>query len=503
MKRLAFILCFCAFPFIAMQAQDSFDDILKSAMQEFNAVVKGARDEYQKVREEADREYAQAIKEAWDEYSAFKAIEAPKEKPVVPVKYEKKEQQQPSRKLPVKENRVVEAPKPKKVVPVAVPLPVEEKEAPSAFVPVKKEEQAALHRFSFYGSQLEVAAGAEHKFTLRSLSEENIANAWASLGHEKYKGLLESCLKVRSSENMCDWAYLTMLNKLSDSLFGGRCNESTMLAAYLFAQSGYKMRLAKSGSTLYLLYSTNYTVFSKNYWKVDGDSYYLYGGNATSVNICRAKYDKEQSMSMQITKSPRFVAKSSGNRALASKRYPEAAVSVYANKNLLEFFNDYPAAGIGNEKWTVHANAPMSAEVKASLYPTLKKAIAGKSEIDALNCLLNFVQTAFVYEYDDKVWGEDRVFFAEETLYYPYADCEDRSILFARLVRDLMGLDVVLLHYTGHLATAVKCTQRQQGDYVTVGSANYLVCDPTYINAPAGNSMPEVAQMGVTVIKLN
>ena len=28
--------------------------------------------------------------------------------------------------------------------------------------------------------------------------------------------------------------------------------------------------------------------------------------------------------------------------------------------------------------------------------------------------------------------------------YYPYSDCEDRSILFARLVKDLLGLDVVM-----------------------------------------------------------
>lgn len=56
--------------------------------------------------------------------------------------------------------------------------------------------------------------------------------------------------------------------------------------------------------------------------------------------------------------------------------------------------------------------------------------------------ILNWVQTGSEYEYDDKVWRHDRAFFAEETLYYPYCDCEDRSILFSRFVRDLLGLDV-------------------------------------------------------------
>ena len=88
---------------------------------------------------------------------------------------------------------------------------------------------------------------------------------------------------------------------------------------------------------------------------------------------------------------------------------------------------------------------------------------------------MNFVQTAFVYEYDDKVWGTDRSFFADECLYYPYCDCEDRSILFSRLVRDLLGLDVVLIYYPGHLATAVKFSSEVSGDYITYDGARYTI----------------------------
>jgi hypothetical protein len=49
----------------------------------------------------------------------------------------------------------------------------------------------------------------------------------------------------------------------------------------------------------------------------------------------------------------------------------------------------------------------------------LREHIKGYSEKEAVERLLNWVQTAFVYEYDDKVWGHDRAFFAEESLYYP------------------------------------------------------------------------------------
>ena len=121
-----------------------------------------------------------------------------------------------------------------------------------------------------------------------------------------------------------------------------------------------------------------------------------------------------------------------------------------------------------------------------------------------MNILLNWVQTCFVYGYDDQVWGKDRAFFPAETLYYPYSDCEDRSILFSRLVRDLLGLDVLLLYYPGHLATAVCVDEGQlRGDYLLYNNRKFMVCDPTYINAPAGATMPKMNNNEAKVILLN
>ena len=144
----------------------------------------------------------------------------------------------------------------------------------------------------------------------------------------------------------------------------------------------------------------------------------------------------------------------------------------------------------------------MSEQTKSSLYPRLRAAIAGKSQREAANVLLNFVQKAFDYGYDEKIWGQDRAFFAEETLYYPYSDCEDRSILFSRLIRDLLDLDVVLVYYPGHLATGVHFDEDGPGDYLTVGGCRYIICDPTYIGAPVGRSMPNLEDAAVQAILL-
>ena len=137
------------------------------------------------------------------------------------------------------------------------------------------------------------------------------------------------------------------------------------------------------------------------------------------------------------------------------------------------------------------------------LYPGLRKAIRGKSNLEAADILLNWVQTGLEYEYDDKIWGQDRAFFAEESLYYPYCDCEDRSILFSRLVRDLLGLDVALIYYPGHLATAVCFDSDVSGDIMLINNRKFVVCDPTYIGAPVGAQMPGLEYDKAQAIVLN
>ena len=124
------------------------------------------------------------------------------------------------------------------------------------------------------------------------------------------------------------------------------------------------------------------------------------------------------------------------------------------------------------------------------------------NELDAANLLLNYVQIAFEYKTDDEVWGRERAFFPEETLYYPYCDCEDRAILFSRLVSDLLGLEAILVHYPGHLATAVHFNTDVKGDYFEVDGKRYIVCDPTFFNAPVGKTMTTMDNRKATVYRI-
>ena len=173
----------------------------------------------------------------------------------------------------------------------------------------------------------------------------------------------------------------------------------------------------------------------------------------------------------------------------------------------MDFYSTYPTSFIGDDimtRWAMYANTPMDAITSSLIYPQLRRQMEGLSQLEAVSRLLNMVQTGLEYEYDDKVWGGDRAFFAEESLFYPYCDCEDRSILLTRLVRDLLGLKCILVYYPGHLASAIEFSEGNvKGDYIMYKGHKYIIADGTYINAPMGKTMPEMDNATARMIVLD
>lgn len=75
-------------------------------------------------------------------------------------------------------------------------------------------------------------------------------------------------------------------------------------------------------------------------------------------------------------------------------------------------------------------------------------------------------------------------------------------MLYATLVRDLLGLDVVLLDYPNHIASAVHFTEEVSGDYIQLENGHkYIICDPTYIGAPIGSCMEQYKKVAPEVIR--
>lgn len=469
---------------------------------DFDDFRKQMHQDYQAFRKEILENYANFVRNPWSEVKLSPPEEKPQDEKIKPFVIDDK-----GGKAVIpdfdKDNKEQKSQPVISILPVPQPLPM-----PEPVAPIKENRDVNQYRnFTFFGTEMKVRWSDDCKFQLRGTDENSIADGVELLSAEKYNNLLYDCMQLRKQYQLSDWAYYLMLKEVSATLLGKDTNEATLLMAMLYFQSGYKMRLALADTKLILMICTQFYLYGHSYYVIDGSSYYLMEGNYQNVNICEASFKKEQEMSLVMTESPRFASDNSEERTITSMVYPEIQASVSVNKNLLDFYSTYPSSYFNNDfmtRWAMYANMEMQPEVREKLYPQLKALIEGKSQRDAAGCILRWIQTGFEYEYDDTVWGYDRAFFAEESLFYPSCDCEDRSILYTRLIRDLMGLKCVLVYYPGHLACAVCFTEEVEGDHIDVNGDRYTVCDPTIMGhgAPVGWTMRGMDNSQASVIVL-
>ena len=490
-KNIFLIIGILCSTFSGIHAQNDFDEWRKQSNQDFEAFKAKSEQEFRDFREKANAEFAEFMSRSWEEFNAFQGIPAPKPtEPVKPttVKPETKPATDP---LPFEQITPLPAPtpRPQPIAPIHTPAP--ETPAPTAVKPD--------FSFLFYNTEYKVRLDNTLRFSLADVAEQNIAQAWKSLSGKSYDALISDCLRLRDQLNLSDWAYMQLLKTISEKFLGKTSNEAVLLQMFILTQSGYKVRIARANNRLALLIPFRQTIYEYVYLNINGMKYYVMNKELQRqpFYICNQEFPKEQYFSWQ-TGQPKLAEKLSAPKTFASIRYPEINASIQTNQNLIDFYNDYPLSS----EWNLYAFTGLSETVKQSLYPVLQRALAGKTKTEAAGMLLSFLQTTFNYQTDAEQFGYERPFFADENFFYPYNNCKDRAILYSILVKELLALEVVLLHYPGHLATAVYFPENVTGDYLTIDGKKFIVCDPTYIGASIGMAMDDCKQVRANVIKL-
>ncbi len=475
---------------------------------EFNEYKNDVWKEYGEYRDKCNREYAEYLEEAWGEVSLQPADTMPKMKKIQPQVF-KAEDSSTAPKIETAAGffaRVFSRGNREEFA-----KPIEEYREITSIT----EDD---FNFTFLGTGLAVRV-PDKKPKLKSLWGKHIADLWRTFSKkEDFNNMVFDCLQLKEKHNMCDWAYLKMIQAFASEWYGNNSNEETLLAAFIYTQSGYKIKLGKDDKKMYLLYASNYSIHDEQCYYIDDTRFYVAKNSKDdagindflpdNLHVSKATMKHDTPLSLSINKNLVLDTNSFVGKNLHGKRFPTVVEKVKVNQNLVDFYNNYPRGFIGNtlgSQWVTYANAPISKEASDALYPKLRSSIAGKGTVESLNILLDFVQHAFVYKVDDQVWGTERIFFPDETLTYPYSDCEDRAILFSRIVRDLMQLEVVLIYYPGHLAAAVNINRSDvPGTYVLdqTGTKNYIICDGTYFGASIGEEQPQLRGAPKVIIQL-
>lgn len=465
-----------------------------SAQNDFAAWKKQQLNEFSDYKTKQDKEFAGFLKASWIELNTLKGKPLlEKRKIVTPPKAPKIE----TKKSP-----------PTKPILVTLP-PLKPKIKPSHKPRIKTPSnvlQGNIIEVNNFGIPLRFPYDKNIKKRIRgSINKDTISQHWSLLAKSDYATMLEE-LQIRKKElKLNDWGYAVLVNKIAEKIYPEQKNEQAMFAWFVLIKTGYKARIAFKNRQIYLLLASQQRIYSTTYLTYNKTKYYALdfdGGKQPRLHkvfTYDANYKgSDQALDMrlpQLMETGLSEQKRNLEFKYANRKH---TITSNTNKYLIDFMSTYPQV-----HWEIFFSSNLRNATRQQIIKQLRPLIDGLTEQEAVNLLLRFVQTSLTYTTDDQQFGYENPLFVEETLFYPESDCEDRAILFAWLVQELLTLDVVGLHYPGHISTAVRLNMEIKGDSLTYQGKKYLIADPTYVNANVGMTMPQHKKANVEFVQIN
>lgn len=442
--------------------------------------------EFQEYKDKQDREFADFLKGQWSEFDTFRGkvrIKGPKPK-----------------KIPVVIPAVPVSPAPSPIVKAPVIQPVLPPPAPPQPKPIPV--AADTLEIMFFGNAVRFIFDPQWKSYRLSGAAAPVAMSafWTMMSGSKYEPTIQAVNEARRDLKLDDWGGVTLWRSVVQALQPERKSEQNLLLWYFLVKSGYDVRLGYAGTDVHLFVAMKQPVFSTKYTKVGDQTYYAvlatdHGDSIRSFYTYEASYpDKLKPLDIQSA-STGFTKTVSAQRALSfDYKGKSIKFNVAYDRRLVEYLDSFPQS-----EFELYFDTDGSSLLRHGLLAELKKYTATMNEEEAVNFLLAFVQKAFAYKTDDAQFGRERYFFVEESLHFPYNDCEDRAVLLAWLVRELVGIKVIGLLYPGHMSTAVALKQTK-AEFSTVNyqGKQFVIADPTYIGASVGMAMPSYQKLKPT-----
>lgn len=363
---------------------------------------------------------------------------------------------------------------------------------------------------NFYGCLLKIHFDNHLRVSAADTKERDIAKYLKEMSaNDNYaQNLWDDLTAIVDSCGLNEWGYYCLLRSIASEAFTND-NDRVLFCFYMLRnEGGFKVRVARgkdSGAlSLLIAIDNSLEVYSYNFFRFDDNGgkvkyYTVFGGNGNeavySYDFCKQDIEKRQ-MSLNFSKSLNM-GRCDIVRTLNLTR--DRQVTLPYNSSHIAYLNDVPMT-----MFPIYFASPISIEAQSELTANLTEIRDGKSPYEFIDMLLHFVQNAFDYKTDNDQFGYEKYFYPEEVIAYPYSDCEDRAALFSWLVTTYTDAKVIGLQYEGHVATAVCFGDdfKTKGDAFTYGGKRYYVCDPTYINASVGMTMPQFIGKTPKVIKL-
>lgn len=368
---------------------------------------------------------------------------------------------------------------------------------------------------NFYGKKLVFNVDNKLRLKNKGIKESDVADYFKEISKmsNETSALWNQIDSYVKEMGLNDWGYFCILRSLSESLFANVDNRVLFVFYMLRNEGEFKVKTARGKDsnklTLLAAIDNSKEVYSYSFFRFnEGNSgaqlkyYSIYGGGNSKESIYTYDYneqDKElKQIGLDFDRNLNMGA-CDIKRELSFDKINKKIELPY-NSAHIAYLNDVPMT-----IFPIYFASPISVEAQNVFNNQLNELKQQYNPVQFIDIILNFVQTAFDYKTDEQQFGYEKYFYPEEVIAYPYSDCEDRSALFAWLVSTYTDAKVIGLQYEGHLATAVYFGENVNvdGDAFSYRGKKYYVCDPTYINASIGMTMPQFKDKMPKIVKMN
>ena len=491
-NRKLFVLGICLLMLNApiVSANSSWENDIDAEFEAFNNKQKA---DFQRYQSEQNKAFLKLLESQWREFTVFQGIEPPiKPKPRTIPKV------QAQIDMPVNKASLAAHVLPR-IISEANKITPQNIRSTSTRI----EPQGQPIEISYYGKKITLYYDESIKVALNGRpSQQSIQEFYHAINASNFTPLLHQIQDIKFNLRLSDWGYIQFTHQIAQQLFNNE-NEAKLFSTLLLNETNYDIRVAYEGDNIYQLASTRTKLFKVLYFSFDDTNYYLINldGRKQSINKLYT-YEANAPQSFHpvdfIVRQPPLLSENSKSKNLRfNYNGHDYELKVHFNRAIIDYFNSYPRTEL-----SVYFSSVISQELNDSLLSALGEIIRDKNELEAANILLRFVQTAFEYKTDEEQFGYEKYFFSEELFQYKYSDCEDRSVLFSYLVKQLLNLDVAIVDYPDHVATAIRFTEKVEGANFLVNDGIYTLSDPTYMNADVGMVMPKYANIKASVTPL-
>lgn len=321
-------------------------------------------------------------------------------------------------------------------------------------------------------------------------TQKSMKRYWEEMSRTDYHIFIDRLSQIIDRMKLNDWGVLKLTGMFGDQIYGSYGNNTQLFVWFMMTKLGYDVKAGFNEEGVYVLIPLEYKISNTRYFTINGRRYYiiLLNKNARkphSVITYEGNYPETETLfTLNIQQLPILPEQVNSRELRFTWQQKDYNFSIPYNQNVIEYYRQFPTTEI--HVYTMGANSEMTIN---ALFENLSAIIDDRSRTEAINILLRFVQTAFDYKTDFRQFGRQKFMLPEEILYYPYSDCDDRAILFAFLAYHLVGAEVIGVRFPGHLATAVQVDEHIDGDTLFYNGKQYVIADPTFINATVGMTM--------------